>query len=303
MGILNFGSCNIDMVYSVSHITKPGETISANSFATYPGGKGLNQSVALARAGTTVFHAGCIGSDGVFLRGLLTEAGADTRYLKTVSDRTGHAIIQVDSSGENCIIIYHGANAQVSKAQIDSVLSHFQAGDYLLTQNEISELPYLIAQAAAKGLHVVLNPSPMEESLKSLDLDQVRYLVLNETEADGLLGTQDPAKIQQLLQECYPNLTVVLTLGRSGSVYISPKKVFHQSAFSVPNVDTTAAGDTFTGYFIAAISAGEEAEKAMRMASAASALAVSQNGAASSIPDRNAVEEALKHLTPYALNL
>jgi len=143
----------------------------------------------------------------------------------------------------------------------------------------------------------------MEESLKSLDLDQVRYLVLNETEADGLLGTQDPAKIQQLLQECYPNLTVVLTLGRSGSVYISPKKVFHQSAFSVPNVDTTAAGDTFTGYFIAAISAGEEAEKAMRMASAASALAVSQNGAASSIPDRNAVEEALKHLTPYALNL
>ena len=144
MQILNFGSCNIDSVYAVDHILRPGETISATSVASFPGGKGLNQSIALARAGAAVYHAGCIGKDGGMLLDCMHESGVDTRYLRTVDDKTGLAIIQVDKNAENAIVIYSGANGRITKEHIDTVLENFHEGDLMLAQNEISELPYLI---------------------------------------------------------------------------------------------------------------------------------------------------------------
>ena len=298
MKLLCFGSCNIDLVYGVDNIVYPGETISAETLSTFPGGKGLNQAIALAKAGAAVYFAGCIGEDGQMLRDTLTAAGADLRYLQTVPGKTGHAIIQVERSGENCIIIFPGANGMVSKEHIDRVLADFGAGDFLLVQNEISQLAYLVEQAAARGMQVVYNPSPCNDTAKSVDLAAVRYLIVNETEALGMTGSQNPESIRQFIREKYPHLTVVMTLGKDGSVYCTPEQTVRQSAFLVDAVDTTAAGDSYTGYLIAGLSRGDSPQAAMALASAASAIAVSRMGASSSIPTEQEVLEVLQTLKP-----
>jgi len=299
MKILNFGSSNIDLVYKVEHITRPGETLAADLLQIHPGGKGLNQSIAIAKAGAKVYHAGCIGEDGQWLRTMMSESGINLCYLKTVSEKTGHAVIQVDANAENCIIIYHGANYCVTKEQIDQVLEDFDPGDILLTQNEISHLPYLLEQAYKKGMHTVFNPSPYHPELQSLPLQQVRWLILNETEATGFFNTVEACIIQKYLQQNCPELRIVLTLGKKGSVYLDSGKILSQPAYQVNCLDTTAAGDTFTGYFIAQITAGSTPETALRIAAAASAIAVSRMGASSSIPMYDEVQEAIFHLQPY----
>lgn len=300
MQILNFGSCNIDSVYAVDHILRPGETISAESVSSFPGGKGLNQSIALARAGAEVFHAGCIGDDGGMLLDCMHESGVNTKYLRRVDDKTGLAIIQVDKNAENAIVIYSGANGRITKEHIDSVLEDFHAGDFMLAQNEISELPYLIEKAAQRGLQVVFNPSPFNERIRSINLEHISYMLLNEVEAEGFWGTSDPDILQPLLADKYPKMKILLTLGKKGSVYFDGGNMVRQSAFLVKSVDTTAAGDTYTGYFIAGIASGEDIQTAMRNASAASALTVSQKGASASIPYRNTVEEMISRMQPYS---
>lgn len=293
MKILCFGSCNIDMVYAVDHILRPGETMSADTLSTFPGGKGLNQAIALARAGAQVYFAGCIGPDGQFLRDTLLSCGIDLRYLRQVEEKTGHAIIQVDSGAENAIIIFAGANGMVTKEQIDGTLVDFGAGDFLLVQNEISELPYLVKSAAKIGMQIVFNPSPLNEQAKQVDLRNVHYLLVNETEACGMTGSEDPAALQAFLREQAPHMKIVLTRGKRGSVYFDCIQSHCQSAYQVRSVDTTAAGDTYTGYFIAGLSQGDSVADAMMYASAASAIAVSREGASSSIPTRREVTEKL----------
>lgn len=296
MKILNYGSCNIDYVYGVDHTVRAGETLSADSLALFAGGKGLNQSIALARAGAAVYHAGCIGEDGDMLRRTLAESGVDVSYLKTAAQQSGHAIIQLDKSGENCIIVYRGTNGAIEKEDIDRVLSHFGAGDFLVLQNEINNTDYLIEAAAARGLLTVFNPSPFSPELKALPLDKLAYLILNETEAQGFFGTCAAEKISGEIARAYPRLRVVLTLGSRGSCYIESTGCTPCPAFSVPVVDTTAAGDTFTGFLVAEISAGKSPAAAMEIASAAAALAVSKKGAAPSIPLMKEVLDALPTL-------
>lgn len=298
MRILNFGSCNIDLVYSVDHILRPGETIAALGVNTFPGGKGLNQSVAVARAGAEVFQAGCIGEDGGLLLQCMHDSGINTKYLRTVDDKTGHAIIQVDKNAENAIVIYGGANARITTEHVDTVLCDFSEGDFLLTQNETCEVPYLIHEAAKKGLQVVFNPSPFNEKIKDINLCDITYLILNEVEAEGLWGTCDAASIQPIIQNLYPHLRVVLTLGKRGAVYFDKDMLCRQCAFQVDSIDTTGAGDTFLGYFVSCISKNHTPKSAMRYASAASAITVSRKGASSSIPTMDEVEEKLQILEP-----
>ena len=297
MRILNFGSCNLDIVYNLKHIVRPSETIAAESLSFHPGGKGLNQSIALSRAGSPVFHAGCIGTDGDLLCQALCEAGVDLRYLKTLAGSSGHAVIQVDENGENCIIIYPGTNRMITTEDIDRVLSDFSAGDLLLLQNEISFLPYLVQKASDLGMQIALNPSPYHDDLKKLDLSCIRYLILNEVEAEGFFKTRTASVISGILRSSFPELNVVLTLGKEGAVFITGTKVHHQCIYQVPIVDTTAAGDTFTGYFLSEISNGHTPEVAMNTAAAAAAIAVSRPGAASSIPSREEVERQFPMLT------
>ena len=293
MKVLNFGSCNIDFVYSTPHIVRAGETLLASRLDQFAGGKGLNQSVAIARAGADVYHAGCIGTDGGMLRELLRESGANVTYLRTVDCKCGHAIIQLSPEGENSIVIYAGANAMVTQEYIDEVLSHFSACDMLVLQNEISNVDYLVRRAYERGMKIMLNPSPFNESLLGIDYSMLTYLILNETEASEITGKDDVDGIISFFREKYPSLKVIFTIGSRGCIYFDSDTAERQSAFIVEVKDTTAAGDTFTGYFVASIARGEPVAKALRIASAAAAISVSRSGAAPSIPTRHEVMSAI----------
>lgn len=300
MKILNFGSCNIDTVYSLENIVKPGETVAANAVNLHPGGKGLNQSVAIARSGAEVYHAGCIGADGDFLYGFMKDVGVDLSYLKRVEDSTGQAFIQVAESGENSIVIYHGANYRVTRAFIDEVLSDFSEGDILLLQNEISEVGYIIERAYERGMKIFLNPSPLDESIRKIDLNKIYCLIVNSIEAAGYSEGGLCEGAESFISEMrrrYPTLTAVVTLGSRGCVWFDAEREIFQPIFEVRAVDTTGAGDTFTGYFLSSVSRGESVEDSLRIASCAAALAVSVEGAASSIPKMSAVREAIGRLT------
>ena len=290
MKVLCFGSLNSDYTYKVPHFVKKGETLASERLQVFGGGKGLNQSVALAKAGTEVYHAGSIGQDGMFLLDMLKDAGANTDFVKILDTvRTGNAIIQNDKSGDNCIILYGGANQAITREQVDEVMSHFESGDYLVLQNEINELGYIVEKAHEKGMIIVLNPSPMNEKILALPLDVINYFILNEVEAAQILGKEDKGEesweqIADDLLKKFPQATIVLTMGSEGSVFKNQKETVCQSIYKVQAVDTTAAGDTFSGYFIGGILGGLSAKEAMDQASKASAIAVTRKGAAPSIP-------------------
>ena len=203
----------------------------------FSGGKGLNQSVALGRAGAKVFHAGRIGKDGEFLVEQLKEAGVNTDLVVVDEDcSTGHAIIQNDAEGDNCILLYGGANQRITKEQIDAALEQFDAGDYLVLQNEISNLPYLMEKAAEKQMKIVLNPSPMDEKIKALPLDKVTLFFVNEIEAAQILGQKELESTEKAVgafRAMFPQAAVVLTLGFQGSVYIDKDQVIPQKCYKV----------------------------------------------------------------------
>lgn len=290
MKVLSFGSLNIDYVYHVNHIVNKGETISSTSLDTIPGGKGLNQSIALAKAGAEVYHAGRVGTEGEFLLTWCRENGVNTDYtLVDSEEKTGHAIIQVDENGQNSIVLFGGSNQRQTKEQIDDALKAFEKGDVLLLQNEINHLPYLIEEAFKKEMMIVLNPSPMNEKIFECDLSKISLFLLNEVEGEQLTGTSDEREMWHVLKEKFPKARFVLTLGSKGAYYLDQEQTIFQEAFKVNAVDTTAAGDTFTGYFLANLLKGESVEMCLKMAAKASSIAVTREGASVSIPRREEV--------------
>ena len=293
MKVLSFGSLNIDYIYKVNHFVHKGETQSSDTLNIYGGGKGLNQSVALSRAGAEVYHAGIIGVDGMFLKDTLKDAGVNTDFVeKSQNIRTGHAIIQNDIQGDNCIILYGGANQAITKEMADKVLKEFDEGDWLILQNEINEIPYIVEKASEKGMKISLNPSPMNEKIFEIDLNSINCFILNEGEAQALASVHsDKETLLKRLREQFPHAEIVLTFGEKGSVYAGQDGIIWQDAYQTNAIDTSAAGDTFTGYFIAGRLHGMPVKEALDMASKASALAVSRKGAALSIPTREEVLE------------
>lgn len=286
MKVLNFGSLNIDYVYKVKDFVRSGETISSIERNIFCGGKGLNQSIALSRAGVEVFHAGAIGSnDSDILKDMLKNSKVNTDYIvENQNVPTGHAIIQVNEAGENCIIIFGGANQTITKEQIDQTLSHFFRGDCLLLQNEISNNKYIIEQASELGMVIILNPSPMNERILELPMKKVNYLLLNEIEASDILGQPQSADLLEKLADKYPDTKIVLTLGEKGCRYINRSQKLSMKSYKVKAADSTGAGDTFTGYFIAGMIRGDNVEAALDMAAKAAAIAVTRAGAVASIP-------------------
>lgn len=299
--VLCFGSLNIDYTYKVDHFAKRGETIPSAGLNLFTGGKGLNQSVALARAGLKVEHAGAIGRDGEFLLEFLNSNGVDTSRVDVLRDvRTGNAIIQNDAEGDNCIILYGGANRQITREYVDRILDSYMKGDYCVLQNEISEMPYILEQAHAKGITTVLNPSPVSAELCGVDSEAIDILILNAVEAAQLCGcsaaTDTYADVEILMKNLrrkYTHADIVLTLGQRGSAYYDGIRVIRQDSYSANVVDTTAAGDTFTGYFLAGRIQGMSPEECMNRASLAAALSVTKAGAAPSIPTGQEVENAM----------
>ncbi len=296
MRVLNFGSLNIDNVCRVKSFVRPGETISADGFNRNSGGKGLNQSIALAKAGVEVLHAGRIGCDGEFLRQELETAGVNCTFLVSSPDElTGCAMIQVDDKGENCIVLFGGANMNISTAQIEEVFSGMTSNDILLLQNEISRMDEIIAAAVRKGMRIFFNPAPMNSRVMALPLEAIDTFIVNELEAAGLAACSPdlpPEEVLTALASAFPGTNILMTLGAKGAMYKaanSQETVFTPAAKAEKVVDTTAAGDTFIGYFLAGIIDKMSIAEAMELAAKASAYCISRHGAAASIPMRSAL--------------
>ena len=291
MRVLNFGSINIDYVYSVDEFVKPGETKAARSLSVFAGGKGLNQSLAMAKAGLKVVHAGKIGKEGEFLVKTLKDGGVDTKLIEISDVPTGHAIIQVDDRGRNCILLFGGANQDIGEACIDRVLVGFGHSEMLILQNEISSMSSIIAKAKTKGMTIVFNPSPYSSLVPNYPLELVDVFIMNEIEATCLSGEQDPDRAAGLLVRSFPQALIVITLGEDGSMCARKGEIIRQKAYRVRAVDTTAAGDTFSGYFIAGLVEGMEISKALDLAARAASLCITRKGAADSVPWRKELEK------------
>lgn len=294
MKVLNIGSMNLDHVYNVDHIVQPGETQAADGMNIFLGGKGINQSIALAKAGADVYHGGMIGSDGQLFLDACREYGVKADYIRKIEGKTGHAIIQIDKSAQNCIILYGGANERLTEEYVDEVLAGFEKGDMLLLQNEVNLISYIVDKAYEKGMQIALNPSPFNDRLKTVDMSKISLFLMNEVEGGQITGLEDPEEIIAKVVELYPNAKIVLTLGKDGAIYAEGNVRIQQPIFKVEAVDTTAAGDTFTGYFLAGLIEGMEIADILRMSAKASSIAVTREGAVPSIPYRDEVMEALK---------
>ena len=284
MRILNIGSINIDKSYDVEKFITAGKTSKALAYRQSFGGKGLNQSIALCRAGAEVWHAGAIGEDGEDIARLLQQEGIHSEYLQRVAGPTGHAIIQIDPSGQNCILIDGGANDSIGHHQVDEALRHFQAGDALVLQNEIPCLSYAIRQGRARGMRVFLNPSPIERESDIEAISEADFLILNEVEAQILTGESDSARMLDALVDKYGQTAIVLTLGKDGVLYADARERAAHGCYDVPVVDTTAAGDTFNAGFAAGLALGLPPLDAVKVGHAAAALSVTAFGAQGGMP-------------------
>ena len=272
--VYNLGSLNIDRVFRVPHVVRPGETLASTSLSEFAGGKGANQSVALARAGARVVHVGKVGADGVWLRDKLAADGVDVRGIFVGHAPTGQAIIQVDDAGQNSIVLLAGANNEISPAEIDDVLRDAAPGSWLLTQNETSAVAHAMQAAHDRGLKIAFNPAPLNERVAEYPLELVDLLCVNETEAAGLKTVGERLKRAETL----------LTLGSAGAMLKTALSESTVPGQRVTAIDTTAAGDTFLGYFLAARLRGLAADQCLQVANRAAAICVTRAGAMDSIP-------------------
>ncbi len=278
MAIWNLGSINVDHVYRLDHLPRPGETLNAAALDYGLGGKGANQSMAAGRAGAATSHIGAMGQADDWVIDRLRDSGVDTSHIHRLADQgTGHAIILVDRSAENCIIVHAGANRALTTDMISPSLSQIRAGDLLLMQNETSCQVQAAQAARAAGATVVYSAAPFDIAAVRAILPHVSILAMNAGEAEQLFkAVPDDLDIDGLL----------ITRGGDGAEYrdLRGGQTHHHPAFPVTPVDTTGAGDTFAGYFAAALDRGDSPEQALRLASAAAAMQVTRHGAADAIP-------------------
>lgn len=278
MTIWNLGSINVDHVYSVQDFVAPGETLTALAYDWGLGGKGLNQSVAALRSDGDVRHLGAIGAGDAASVGALAELGLAARW--TVPGATGHAIIQVNAAGENCIVLAPGANRAIDPDSVAQALAEAEAGDWLLLQNETNAGPQAVAAAKARGLKVCYAAAPFEPAAVSALINDIDLISVNEVELAQLEAAMDVRGVARLV-----------TLGAKGAYYEDAQGERTQvAAFNVTPVDTTGAGDTFLGAFLAKLDEGLGLSACLRWASAAGALQVTRLGAAPVIPATDEIE-------------
>ena len=286
--LVNLGSLCIDHVYQVPAFTGPGETVSSRSHEVFPGGKGLNQSIAAARAGVDVIHVGCVGEDGRWLRDALAAEGVDVSGLRVAEGSSGHAVIQVNEVGQNAIVVFGGTNRTLVEDDMRTAVERVASDDWLLLQNEINDIELVLRLADQRGCQVAFNVAPVDGREAGYDLSGVRLLIVNEIEAAALAGTgpagDDWSGVVAALARRAPKAAIVLTLGSDGLVYADEAGLSALPAYAATAVDETAAGDAFIGFLMASLIRGESMRDALRMGSAAGALAVTRAGAASSLP-------------------
>lgn len=285
MAIWNLGSVNADMVYRLPHLPAPGETLAALSHQRGLGGKGANMSVAAVRAGAQVHHIGAVGADGLWMRDRLQGYGVDVEHLGVVGEVSGHAIIALDSDAENLIIYHPGANISVDSAGLEPILAKATQGDTALFQAETNAQVAFATAAKAAGLRVCYAAAPFSVEAVRNVLDLIDLLVLNKVEAEQLEEALETS-ISDL-----PVKDVVITLGGNGCRWISGGSDRAFPAPKVTPVDTTGAGDTFTGYLLAGLDQGMAMEEAIAIAQQAGAVMVTRLGTADVIPTRTEVAD------------
>lgn len=286
MKVLVFGSVNRDHVYSVNNIVKPGETISCLDYSNFWGGKGFNQAVAIAQGGSSTYFACKINSlDENELITMLNKYSVLSSYVRVCDTATGHAIIQIDKTGQNSIMVCAGANREITDDLVNQTFTGFSQGDILLLQNEINNLAYIMKIAFERGMHIVFNPSPYDRRILKLPLYMVDTFILNEIECGEFTGETDHISMGKKMAEIFPQARIVLTLGKHGVAYWDKNIYLTHGIYDVPVVDTTAAGDTFTGFFISNYYKTHDPKESLRIASIASSLAVTKMGAIPSIPN------------------
>lgn len=293
MKVLVFGSLNIDFIYKLEHIVMPNETIKSTTCEVSAGGKGLNQAMAFAKTGLPVYIASNLGKNGQVLADTLSSGNVDISLLNHVDEDSGEAIIQVDENGNNAIIVCGNCNEHITEEYIESVFSHFEKGDILVIQNEINNLDLIINTAKDKGIILVFNPSPFNHVIKTLPMNKIDYLFINEVEGKQLTSYDDEKCIVEHILKDYPEMKIVLTLGERGAVYADKCEYIYEPAKKVEVVDTVGAGDTFTGYFIYGVESGKTVKESLQMAATASSIVIGRHGAGNSIPTLNEVEKAL----------
>ena len=287
MKILNFGSINKDFFYSVNDFVRPGETISSNGYDIKIGGKGLNQSVSISKAGVKVYHAGIINKEDTFIIDKLKSWKINCDNILLSDNPTGHAIIQVNKKGENSIIIHGGANHDFNLKSIKSILSKFETGDILLLQNEINNIEEIIDRAHNKKMKIIFNPAPFNNDILKYDLNKINTLILNQSEGEGLSNEKIPDKILKVLNNNFKNTEIILTLGEKGSLYSYKDELIKIRAHDVKTVDTTGAGDTFIGYYVAGFASKMNKKDNLNRASEAAAITTIKLGGAESISSIN----------------
>ena len=294
--LINIGSLCIDYVYGVVDIAKVGETVASKSMSVFPGGKGLNQSIAAAKAGIKVEHFGAIGVDGSELVEFMQAAGVGVSNIASLPDRTGHAVIQINSRGENSIVIAGGTNREVPRPTISKAVASAKNGGWILMQNETNDVGEIIQLASASGCRVALNLAPVDAHAMNYNYALVDLLIVNELEAMAVSGCASVREAFAQLIATYPDMSLVLTMGKYGLRYYQAVEGIsgELGAFDVSVVDETAAGDTFVGYLMAGLVRDGDLRDVLLEASAAGALATTRPGAAPSIPELNAVRGLMK---------
>ena len=293
MKVLVFGSLNIDNVYSLHRLPERGETLYCGSYEVHVGGKGLNQALALRKAGAQVVAAGKIGADGAFLTDYLSAGGVDVSEIDRTGAFTGHTVIEVDSEGQNQMILFGGANREIAPDYCDALLERHRDAALLLAQYETSCVAYMLEKARRAGIRTAFNPSPYVKELNGFPYEYADIIVLNESEGLQITGETDPQAAAVALQRKNRG-QVILTLGGRGALYCDGTGVTEVPAFRAEAVDTTGAGDTFTGYCLQALLSGKAPREAMRIGAAAAAISVTKTGAAETIPDADEVTRFLK---------
>jgi ribokinase len=286
VAIYNLGSINIDRFYALHHLPQPGETLGALRHSVGLGGKGMNQSVAAARAGAKVKHIGAIGQADAWVRARIESYGVDCQFLRELDGNTGHAIIFVDEQGENTIILEPGTNTKQDSEFVIEAIDSAVAGDTLLLQNETNLQPHAATFAMVKGMRVIYSAAPFSVAAIKALVPDVSMVVMNAIEAEQLCCEMN------ITLEQIPAPQVLVTLGSKGAMWRSNEtgEVIEVSSPKVTAVDTTAAGDTFAGYFAAGLDLGMPVKKAMEWATQAAALKVTRHGTADVIPTAADVE-------------
>ena len=284
MTIWNLGSINADYVYALPHLPRAGETLAARSLTTGLGGKGANMSVACARAGGKIEHIGALGPEGAWMADRLRSYGVGTTHVATFDSPSGHAIIAVEEGGENLILVFPGTNRQVPPAHIEAALAQARPGDWFLTQNETNHQTEAARLARARGLHVAYVAAPFDTAAVQAMLPLASFLILNEVEADQLRDATGTPLGELGVAD------VIVTLGAEGSLWFHDNRETGFPALPVTPVDTTGAGDAFTGYILALLDEGRPMPEAIQLATRAAALKVTRPGAADAIPTRAEAE-------------